>query len=594
MHPRFSALTRNIRLRRTAHVSIHVPLFLDARTDPAAGAAAGVPAGPGVPAAAPRIHMDAMCFGMGCSCLQTTLQARDMAQGRFLYDQLGIVAPLFLALTAATPVFRGLLADQDVRWNVIAQSVDDRPPAERKVLPKSRFESISLFLSQSPLHRGEYDDVAAPVDAAAQRALLEAGVDPVLSRHVAHLFTRDPLVVYPGDEQDTTGTAHFENIQTTNWQSVRFKLPPTVCPRPAQELTGWRVELRTMELQLTELENAAFVTVVQLLTRALLHFGLNLYMPMSRVDENMVRAHTRDAVRTQTFWMRRHILPAEHGANGGLGNGGGGGGGGPDSVCKTLLTHGLCLDTLRAPHYLRPAQVAAAAAGGDPAGGGEAVVEMTLDQIWNGSPADSPLGSFPGLLKLVRAYLDYYQSSLLSLLGTPCDADGGARTLGAQSAECHGTPLSPHGYARLQLYLDLVAARARGTLPTPACWIRSRLLGHADYRQDSVVSEKMAADLVLDIEAQVARLYTARELPEWLRPTCAAPSAGLSRELLLDPAVYARLQRHTAGSHLYPDMGLPDEAAEAAEAAASWQRARTPPLRRLAPLSRHGSARRSR
>lgn len=38
---------------------------------------------------------------------------------------------LQLALTAASPAWRGYLADVDCRWNVIAGSVDDRTPEER-------------------------------------------------------------------------------------------------------------------------------------------------------------------------------------------------------------------------------------------------------------------------------------------------------------------------------------------------------------------------------------------------------------------------------------------------------------------------------
>ena len=36
-----------------------------------------------------------------------------------------------LALSAASPVYRGYLSDIDVRWTVIAQSVDDRTDEER-------------------------------------------------------------------------------------------------------------------------------------------------------------------------------------------------------------------------------------------------------------------------------------------------------------------------------------------------------------------------------------------------------------------------------------------------------------------------------
>lgn len=55
--------------------------------------------------------------------------------------------------------------------------------------------------------------------------LLKAGMDAPLARHFAHLFIQDPLVIYKGKLKmdDTTHTDHFENIQSTNWQTVRFK-----------------------------------------------------------------------------------------------------------------------------------------------------------------------------------------------------------------------------------------------------------------------------------------------------------------------------------------------------------------------------------
>ena len=37
---------------------------------------------------------------------------------RYLYDQLGALAPILLALTAATPIYKGHLSDVDVRWSV--------------------------------------------------------------------------------------------------------------------------------------------------------------------------------------------------------------------------------------------------------------------------------------------------------------------------------------------------------------------------------------------------------------------------------------------------------------------------------------------
>ena len=78
-----------------------------------------------------HIYMDAMGFGMGCSCLQITFQAYNLEEARRVYDALVPVGPIMLALTAAAPMFRGYLADVDCRWDVIAGSVDDRTDEER-------------------------------------------------------------------------------------------------------------------------------------------------------------------------------------------------------------------------------------------------------------------------------------------------------------------------------------------------------------------------------------------------------------------------------------------------------------------------------
>ena len=70
--------------------------------------------------------MDAMAFGMGLNCLQTTYSTQNISHARILHDQLHILSPLFLALTAGTPIHKGKLCDWDVRWNIIGDSVDCR------------------------------------------------------------------------------------------------------------------------------------------------------------------------------------------------------------------------------------------------------------------------------------------------------------------------------------------------------------------------------------------------------------------------------------------------------------------------------------
>eukprot|EP00286_Rhodomonas_abbreviata_P024655 CAMPEP_0181298976 /NCGR_PEP_ID=MMETSP1101-20121128/6080_1 /TAXON_ID=46948 /ORGANISM="Rhodomonas abbreviata, Strain Caron Lab Isolate" /LENGTH=645 /DNA_ID=CAMNT_0023404055 /DNA_START=87 /DNA_END=2024 /DNA_ORIENTATION=+ len=316
-HPRFATLTANIRKRRGEKVCISVPIYKDENT--AATLAKqredlvqrlGEEAIEGLPL--DSIYMDCMAFGMGAGCLQMTFQATDIDDARFLYDQLAIIAPYMLALTAASPIWKGMLADTDVRWDVISASVDDRPKGERgeaareegeRLIPKSRYSSIDCFISTSPLCKDQFNDVECVVDEKSLELLLKEGIDRRLANHVAHLFIRDPLVVFREklEQDNTTANDHFENLQSTNWNTVRFKVPPA-----AQDNIQWRVEFRSMELNLTDFENAAHTVFVMLLTRAISSEGLNFYMPISFVDTNMKRAHSRNAIKNEKFWMRRN------------------------------------------------------------------------------------------------------------------------------------------------------------------------------------------------------------------------------------------------------------------------------------------------
>lgn len=133
--------------------------------------------------------------------------------------------------------------------------------------------------------------------------LLDGDIDPLLAQHVAHLFIRDSVSlfsekVHQNDEEDTD---HFENIQSTNWQTMRFK------PPPPHSTIGWRVEFRPCEAQLTDFENAAIVCFVVLLTRVILSYHLNFLIPISKVDENMQKAQQQNAYRTNKFWFRKNI-----------------------------------------------------------------------------------------------------------------------------------------------------------------------------------------------------------------------------------------------------------------------------------------------
>jgi glutamate--cysteine ligase catalytic subunit len=190
-----------------------------------------------------------------------------------------------------------------------------------------RFTSVCLITVSRPQARlfsasEGFDDLLFP--------LTKTGIDDALAKHIAHLFIRDPLVVFSErvDQDDETSMDHFENIQSTNWQTMRFKPPPVDSP------IGWRVEFRSMEVQLTDFENAAYSVFIVLLTRAILSFNLNFYMPISKVrdlgfchdssrliadmflpvvplqvDINMQRAQKRDAARSERFHFRKWVFP---------------------------------------------------------------------------------------------------------------------------------------------------------------------------------------------------------------------------------------------------------------------------------------------
>ncbi|XP_070789044.1 glutamate--cysteine ligase catalytic subunit isoform X2 [Pituophis catenifer annectens] len=270
-HPRFSTLTRNIRHRRGEKVIINVPVFKDKNTPSPFKETFPSDDGEAVRAAKPdHVYMDAMGFGMGNCCLQVTFQACSIFEARYLYDQLATICPI-------VP-----LKNNRFRIN------------------KSRYDSIDSYLSEC----GEkYNDIDLTIDKEIYEHLVKEGIDHLLAQHIAHLFIRDPLTLFEEKIHldDANESDHFENIQSTNWQTMRFKPPP-----PNSDI-GWRVEFRPMEVQLTDFENSAYVVFVVLLTRVILSYKLDFLIPLSKVDENMKVAQKRDAVRQGMFYFRKDI-----------------------------------------------------------------------------------------------------------------------------------------------------------------------------------------------------------------------------------------------------------------------------------------------
>ncbi|KAM9477478.1 glutamate--cysteine ligase catalytic subunit-like [Clarias gariepinus] len=310
-HPRFSTITRNVFHRRGERVVINVPIFKDKNTPTPFVETFPEDDGGAVRAALPdHIYMDASGFGMGNCCLQVTFQACNIGEARYLYDQLATFCPIMMALSAASPFYRGYVSDIDCRWGVNSASADDRTREERGLEPlknnkfrihKSRFDSIDSYLS---FFGDKYNDIELTKDDDIYSQLLDAGIDRLLAQHIAHLFIRDPLSLFEEtlhlDDEDET--EHFENLQSTNWQTMRFKPP-----HPNTDM-GWRVEFRPMEVQLTDFENAAYVVFDVLLTRVILSYKLDFLIPLSKVDENIKVAQKRNAVQEDLFYFRKDIF----------------------------------------------------------------------------------------------------------------------------------------------------------------------------------------------------------------------------------------------------------------------------------------------
>ena len=247
---------------------------------------------------------------MGCCCLQATFQAADLSQACLLYDQLTPIAPIILALSASSPIWRGYLSDIDCRWNVLKQGTDDRTAEELLTINKSRWDSAELYISAEG---AKYNDAEFNKEELIYETLLKAGMQTPLANHFANMFIRDPLIVYKEnlenlDEQDTMA---FQLFNSSNWRPLRIKPPPLKCNQPETNRIGWCIEFRPTELQMTNFENAAFASFVILLARTVAALKLNFLINISKVDTNMSRAQQRNACMSQKFYFRQNVSSNE-------------------------------------------------------------------------------------------------------------------------------------------------------------------------------------------------------------------------------------------------------------------------------------------
>ena len=295
-HPRFAGLTKNIRTRRGSKVEIKVPIFKDINTnlnnEPFPN----------------FVHMDSMAFGMGCCSTQVTVGACSLNAATLLYDNLIPFTPIFLVMSSACPIFKGKITDYDNRWKIISDSVDDRTEDERNInsqnyIEKSRYGPVYSYISDSKYSYDFNNDYRKfPINKDYYNKLIQNGISPKLSEHFCNLLVRDPLVIFSEkiNIDDKNDMSHFENINSTNWNALRFKLP-----RSSDGDTCFKIEIRTLDLQISPYENTSMICMI-LLTYALILCSneINFIIPISKVDENFKRAYKKDAINKEKFWWR--------------------------------------------------------------------------------------------------------------------------------------------------------------------------------------------------------------------------------------------------------------------------------------------------
>ncbi|KAJ2233566.1 glutamate--cysteine ligase [Coemansia sp. RSA 485] len=431
-----------------------------------------------MPSSKNSLLLDSPLFGIGSGgVLRVTLCAADLDEARILYDQLAPICAIMTALTAATPIVKGHLTDRDCYWDVQCSAVDDRSAQERGIVPlttakgtllKSRFGSIDTYLGPGPTSNDlsfhpEFNDCQYTYDSNSYWKMKNGGVDHLLSQHVARLFIRDlhyasaemlgesqkgrDAGLNNGSRSASDGQEHFKRFLGCNRQNVCLYPPNT------RAGSGWEIEFMSLEVQLTDAENAAFITFMILLSRVIISYRLNLYLPISLMDQNMSRAQKISAVNNQLFFFRRDVFSGRDGktaSTGRISRRGYASGSNGNSNWHTTHSPGSPSERNAFHRQL-----------GNGLSDTAEYVELTVDEILNGSKKYR----VTGLLNIILSFLPTMR-------------------------------LEYDVEQELRRQLWLVRKRANSTLITLATWMRTFVQRHPEYKHDSVVTPSINYDML--------------------------------------------------------------------------------------------------
>lgn len=255
-----------------------------------------------------------MIFGDSCCTVQTTFGSQNLNHAEFLYDSLVPLAPIFGALFAATPIHKGALAVWDYRFKVGGAGNDPRSdkqkdPNNPSYIPKGKYCSNNHYISDHPHFAGDKlnDGDKYKINQDFYNSMLQEGVPARLAYHVANILVHTPHFAFDENLGYNPETSElFCMFVKKDWPAVRFRPPMGL-----KDETGWRIEFRPIEAQLSEFENFAAVTLMNYVIKILTEYDVNLSLPISLNDINMERAHEANAVTEQKFWFRKQIVKKE-------------------------------------------------------------------------------------------------------------------------------------------------------------------------------------------------------------------------------------------------------------------------------------------
>lgn len=194
-------------------------------------------------------------------------------------------------MSCGTPISKSRLLNTDIRFPLLFQGSEDRTKSEKRQggIEYSRGSFNNYFISDDKRCLKLYNDQRYTINNRVRKHMWREnkkknlGLDKRLINHFSYVLIRDCLGLYEDDfeeEKLKISTGIFEAINSSNWNTMRFKPPPSY-----ESQIGWRVEVRSIDSQLTPEQNFCLEHAILILQRLVTcqKMNVNFYIPMSLV-----------------------------------------------------------------------------------------------------------------------------------------------------------------------------------------------------------------------------------------------------------------------------------------------------------------------